>query len=77
MRCIVFVLYKTLTLCQIRHIVLDKAGQTAELKIGEIAMTHTKLVMLNDQDRGVSRILLGFLTAPLGILLGMGLLIAL
>lgn len=40
-------------------------------------MTHTKLVMLNKQDRRVSHTLLGFLTAPPGILLGMGLLIAL
>ncbi len=40
-------------------------------------MTDTKLMMLNQQDRRVSRSLLGFLTAPLGILLGMGLLISL
>ena len=40
-------------------------------------MTHTKSMMINKEDRLVSRTLLGFLTAPLGFLIGMGLLISL
>lgn len=72
-----YVLYKTLTFSQITDIVMDKAGQSAELNTGDIAMTDKKLVMLNKQDRQISRTLLGFLTAPLGILLGMGLVISL
>ena len=46
-------------------------------RTGEFAMTHTKLMMMNKEDRLVSRTLLGFLTAPLGFLIGMGLLISL
>jgi len=40
-------------------------------------MTDTKLVTINKEDRLISRSLLGFLTAPLGLLLGMGLIISL
>ncbi len=39
-------------------------------------MTRTKLLMMNKEDSLVSRTLLGFLAAPLGLLLGMGLLIS-
>ena len=40
-------------------------------------MTEKKLLMMNKEDRRVRRTILGFLTAPLGFLLGMGLLISL
>ena len=39
-------------------------------------MTYKKISMMNKEDRRVGRTLLGFLTAPLGLLLGMGLVIA-
>ena len=39
-------------------------------------MTTTKLSLINKEDRRVGRTVLGFLTAPLGLLLGMGLFIA-
>ena len=40
-------------------------------------MTQSKLIVMRREDRLIGRALLGFLTAPLGLLLGAGLLIAL
>ena len=40
-------------------------------------MKNTKAMLMNKEDRLVSRAILGFLTAPLGLLLGMGLIISL
>ena len=40
-------------------------------------MTQTKLLKMRKEDRLIGRALLGFLTAPLGLLLGAGLLISL
>lgn len=39
-------------------------------------MTHTKEVMIREEDSRVGRTLIGMLMAPLGLLLGMGLLIS-
>lgn len=39
-------------------------------------MMNTKTAMLRQEDRRVSRTVIGFLSTPLGLLLGMGLFIA-
>ena len=56
---------------------MDKAGQPADQNTGDIAMTQTKIAMMKREDRLVGRTLLGFLSAPLGLLLGAGLIISL
>jgi hypothetical protein len=68
---------QTLDFVSIRRYCIRQGQITGLPHTGEFAMTRTKLMMMNNEDRLVSRTLLGFLTAPLGFLIGMGLLISL
>ena len=61
----------------IRRYCIRQSQITGPPHTGEFAMTYTKLMMTNKEDRLVGRTLLGFMTAPLGFLIGMGLLISL
>jgi hypothetical protein len=57
------------------RIVLDIAESFGFYQ-GEITMTTVKQTMLKREDRRVSRAIIGVLTAPIGLLAGMGFLIA-